>query len=125
MTGRLTSPLLSLEQGRGRPLKALAQTVDLVAQLRERVRAFAETRLRKSVDVTFHVSRAKRPVACDPVLIEEMLAHLLDDATSESFGESFGPVLPACRNRCPDPPRHSHKSTARRADFWGRYPGFS
>jgi two-component system sensor histidine kinase TctE len=80
MTGRLTSQLLSLERVRGRSLKALVQTVDLAALVRDRVRAFAETQLRQGVDVTFRVTGTERPVECDPVLIEEMLANLLDNA---------------------------------------------
>lgn len=80
MTGRLTSQLLSLERVRGRSLKALMQTVDLVALLREKARIFAEAQLRHGVDVSFVVFGPERPVECDPVLIEEMLVNLLDNA---------------------------------------------
>lgn len=66
---RLTSQLLSLERVRGRSLKEFVRSVDLVALLREKVRPFAETQLRRSVDVTFAVRGTERPVECDPVLI--------------------------------------------------------
>ena len=85
MTGRLTSQLLSLERVRGRSLKALMQTVDLVALLREKARIFAEAQLRNGVDVSFEVSGTERPIECDPVLIEEMLVNLLDNAVKYGF----------------------------------------
>lgn len=80
ITSRLTSQLLSLERVRGRSLKAFVQPVDLVSLVRDRVRPFAEAQLRRDVDVTFDVSGAVRPVSCDPVLVEEMVANLLDNA---------------------------------------------
>lgn len=79
-TSRLTSQLLSLERVRGRSLKEFVQPVDLVSLVRDRVRPFAEAQLRRDVDVTFEVSGAARPVSCDPVLVEEMVANLLDNA---------------------------------------------
>lgn len=79
-TSRLTAQLLSLERVRGRSLKEFVRPVDLVALLREKVRPFAETQLRRGVDVTFTVNGAARPVDCDPVLVEEMVANLLDNA---------------------------------------------
>ncbi|GGE13255.1 two-component system, OmpR family, sensor histidine kinase TctE [Gemmobacter megaterium] len=79
-TSRLTSQLLSLERVRGRSLKVLVQQVDLVALVRNRVRAFAEAQLRRGVDVAFSVIGTPRPVECDPVLIEELVANLLDNA---------------------------------------------
>ena len=79
-TSRLTSQLLSLERVRGRSLKAFVQTVDLVVLVRERVRPFAESQLRQGVDVGFKVTGAERMVECDPVLIEEMVSNLLDNA---------------------------------------------
>ncbi|RGP35441.1 sensor histidine kinase [Pseudotabrizicola alkalilacus] len=79
-TSRLTSQLLSLERVRGRSLKVLMQPVDLVALVRNRVRPFAEVQLRRDVDVAFSVIGHPRPVDCDPVLVEEMVANLLDNA---------------------------------------------
>ena len=81
-TSRLTSQLLSLERVRGRSLKEFTRTVDLVALVRNRVRAFAEIRMRQGNDVTFTVTGTERPVECDPVLIEEMVANLLDNAAN-------------------------------------------
>lgn len=79
-TSRLTSQLLSLERVRGRSLKEFADAVDLVALLREKVRPFAEMQLRRGVDVTFTVNGEPRLVDCDPVLIDVMVANLLDNA---------------------------------------------
>lgn len=79
-TSRLTSQLLSLERVRGRSLKEFVQTVDLVTLVRDRVRAFAETQLRRGVDVDFSVTGTPRPVECDPVLVDEMVINLLDNA---------------------------------------------
>ncbi|WP_211235228.1 sensor histidine kinase [Gemmobacter nectariphilus] len=79
-TSRLTSQLLSLERVRGRSLKEFVQTVDLVALIRERVRTFAEAQLRRDVDVDFSVTGTVRPVECDPVLVDEMVINLLDNA---------------------------------------------
>lgn len=79
-TSRLTAQLLSFERVRGRSLKEFVQSVDLVALVREKVRTFAETQLRRGVDVTFTVSGPPRRVDCDPVLIEEMVTNLLDNA---------------------------------------------
>lgn len=80
LTSRLTSQLLSLERVRGRSLKAFVQTVDLAALVRERVRPLAESQLRQGADVGFRVTGAERMVECDPVLIEEMVSNLLDNA---------------------------------------------
>lgn len=80
-TSRLTSQLLSLERVRGRTLKALVQPVDLSALVRNRIRPFAEIQLRRDVDVAFSVAGAPRTIDCDPVLVEEMVANLLDNAT--------------------------------------------
>ena len=79
-TSRLTAQLLSLERVRGRSLKEFVHPVDLVALLRERVRPFAETQLRRGVDVSFTVTGTPRPVHCDPVLVEELVTNLLDNA---------------------------------------------
>ncbi|WP_435259365.1 sensor histidine kinase [Thioclava sp. FR2] len=79
-SSRLTSQLLSLERVRGRSLKEFVQPVDLVALIRERVRAFAEAQLRRDVDVDFSVTGTVRPVECDPVLVDEMVVNLLDNA---------------------------------------------
>lgn len=79
-TSRLTAQLLSLERVRGRSLKEFVHPVDLVALLREKVRPFAETQLRRGVDVSFVVTGTPRPVDCDPVLVEEMVSNLLDNA---------------------------------------------
>ena len=87
-TSRLTAQLLSLERVRGRSLKEFVHPVDLVALLREKVRPFAETQLRRDVDVSFTVTGTPRLVDCDPVLVEEMLANLLDNA--EKYGLRAG-----------------------------------
>lgn len=79
-TSRLTSQLLSLERVRGRSLRLLAKPRDLVALVREKIRPFAETQLRRGVDVGFSVTGTPAPVHCDPVLIEEMVANILDNA---------------------------------------------
>lgn len=79
-TSRLTSQLLSLERVRGRSLKEFVQTVDLVTLIRERVRVFAEAQLRLDVDVDFSVTGTARPVECDPVLVDEMVINILDNA---------------------------------------------
>ncbi len=79
-TSRLTSQLLSLERVRGRSLRELAKPLDLVALVREKIRPFAETQLRRGVDVGFLVTGSPEPVRCDPVLIEELVANMLDNA---------------------------------------------
>ena len=79
-TSRLTAQLLSFERVRGRSLKEFSQSVDLIALLREKIRPFAEAQLRRGIDVTFAVKGASRPVECDPVLIEEMVTNILDNA---------------------------------------------
>ncbi|WP_126975177.1 sensor histidine kinase [Frigidibacter oleivorans] len=79
-TSRLTSQLLSLERVRGRSLRLLAKPLDLVALVRNKVRPFAETQLRRGVDVGFSVTGTPEPVACDPVLIEELVTNILDNA---------------------------------------------
>lgn len=79
-TSRLTSQLLSLERVRGRSLKEFVQSVDLVTLIRDRVRAFAEAQLRRNVDVAFSVTGTPRSVECDPVLVDEMVINLLDNA---------------------------------------------
>lgn len=81
-TSRLTSQLLSLERVRGRSLKEFVQPVDLVTLVRDRVRAFAEAQLRRDVDVDFSVTGPPRPVDCDPVLVDEMVINLLDNAAN-------------------------------------------
>lgn len=83
-TSRLTAQLLSLERVRGRSLKEFVHPVDLVALLREKIRPFAETQLRRDVDVSFTVEGTPRLADCDPVLVEEMVANLLDNA--EKYG---------------------------------------
>ncbi|QYK42579.1 MAG: sensor histidine kinase [Paracoccaceae bacterium] len=77
---RLTAQLLSLERVRGRSLKEFVQPVDIVTLLRDRVRPFAETQLRRGVDVSFSITGTPRPVDCDPVLVEELVTNLLDNA---------------------------------------------
>lgn len=99
-TSRLTSQLLSLERVRGRGLKEFVQSVDLVALLREKVRAFAETQLRRGIDVAFSVSGVPRPVDCDPVLIEEMVTNLLDNAAK--YGLRLGGHLDVSAAFSPD-----------------------
>ena len=79
-TSRLTSQLLSLERVRGRSLKVLVQQVDLAQLVRDKVRPFAEGQLRCGVDVAFSVSGTPRLIDCDPVLVEEMVSNILDNA---------------------------------------------
>lgn len=79
-TSRLTAQLLSLERVRGRSLREFTNSVDLVALVREKIQRFAEAQLRRGVEVTFSVTGKPRPVECDPVLVEEMVANLLDNA---------------------------------------------
>ena len=79
-TSRLTSQLLSLERVRGRSLKEFIHRVDLVALIRGKVLPFAEVQLRRGVDVAFSVVGTPRPIDGDPVLLEEMVANLLDNA---------------------------------------------
>lgn len=79
-TSRLTSQLLSLERVRGRSLKEFQKPTDLLAVVRDRVRGFAETQLPRDIAVAFTVSGTPRPVECDPILIEELVANLLDNA---------------------------------------------
>lgn len=79
-TSRLTAQLLSLERVKGRGLKEFVHSVDLVALLREKVRPFAENQLRRGVGVSFSATGTPRPVDCDPVLVEEMVSNLLDNA---------------------------------------------
>lgn len=74
--------MLSLERVRGRSLKEFVQPVDLVTLVRDRVRAFAEAQLRRDVDVDFSVTGTPRPVDCDPVLVDEMVINLLDNAAT-------------------------------------------
>jgi len=79
-TGRLTNQLLSLERVRGRSLRALFENADIVALISARIRAFAEVQLLNDIAVGFAVEGAAKPVLCDPVMIEEMMANLLDNA---------------------------------------------
>lgn len=79
-TSRLTSQLLSLERVRGRSLKEFVQRIDLVVLIRRRVMPFAEGQLRRGVDVGFSVVGTPRLIDGDPVLLEEMVANLLDNA---------------------------------------------
>lgn len=79
-TSRLTSQLLSLERVRGRGLKEFVQRIDLVALIRGRVMPFAEGQLRRGVDVGFSVMGTPRLIYGDPILLEEMIANLLDNA---------------------------------------------
>lgn len=79
-TGRLTNQLLSLERVRGRSLRALFEHVDIVALISARIRAFAEVQLLNDIAVGFAVEGVPKPLLCDPVMIEEMMANLLDNA---------------------------------------------
>ncbi|MEH0069264.1 HAMP domain-containing sensor histidine kinase [Pannonibacter sp. Pt2-lr] len=78
-TGRLTNQLLSMERVR-RSLRSLFTQADLATLVSERVRAFAEIQMRRDVAVSFALEGEARPVTCDPVMVEEMLANLLDNA---------------------------------------------
>ncbi len=99
-TSRLTSQLLSLERVKGRGLKAMVQQTDLLALLRGRVQPFAETQLRRGIDVGFTVTGTPRLVDCDPVLIEEMVVNLLDNAGK--YGLSPGGTLEVGLEFLPD-----------------------
>lgn len=80
-TGRLTNQLLSLERVRGRSLRVLFESTDLVALVSAKTRAFAEVQLLNDIAVSFEVEGDARPVVCDPIMIDEMMANLLDNAT--------------------------------------------
>lgn len=79
-TGRLTNQLLSLERVRGRSLRALFENTDLVDLVSAKTRAFAEVQLLNDIAVGFEVEGASRSVLCDPVMMDEMMANLLDNA---------------------------------------------
>ncbi|MFN4172137.1 MAG: sensor histidine kinase [Pseudorhodobacter sp.] len=78
--GRLTNQLLSMERVRGRSLRVPYHPVDLVELVAGRVRVMAEAQIRRDVAVSLEVEGTPRPVTCDPVMIEEMLGNLLDNA---------------------------------------------
>lgn len=80
--GRLTNQLLSMERIRGRSLRSHFQPCDLVEIVARRVRSFAEVQLRRDVDVAFKVTGATQPVTCDPIMVEELLVNLLDNAAA-------------------------------------------
>lgn len=79
-TGRLTNQLLSIERVRGRTLRALSEDTDLVALIAGLTRAFAETQLKREINVAFEVLGTPRSVRADPVMIEELLGNLFDNA---------------------------------------------
>lgn len=79
-TGRLTNQLLSIERVRGRTLRALSEDTDLVALISGLTRAFAESQLKRSVNVALEVQGTPRSVRADPVMIEELLGNLFDNA---------------------------------------------
>lgn len=79
-TSRLTAQLLSLERVHGRSLRDVTEPIDLVRLLRDLIHPFAEAQLRRGVDVGFEITGTPRPVVCDPVLIEEMVTNLLENA---------------------------------------------
>ncbi|GHC18947.1 two-component system sensor histidine kinase TctE [Gemmobacter caeni] len=79
-TGRLTNQLLSMERVRGRDLRSLSETVDLVALTGDVTRDFAARFLAGGGEVTFDVIGTARPIQADTVLLREMLANLLDNA---------------------------------------------
>lgn len=79
--GRLTNQLLSMEKVRGRSLRVPYQPVDLVDLVTARVRTMAEAQLRRDIAVSMEVEGEPFPVTCDPVMIEELLGNLLDNAT--------------------------------------------
>ena len=99
-TSRLTSQLLSLERVRGRSLRLVAEPVDLVDLVRGRVLPFAEAQLKRGIDVAFQVSGTPRMVLCDPLLIEEMVANLLDNA--DKYGLQPGSRLEVTVEFLPD-----------------------
>ncbi|SIR37975.1 two-component system, OmpR family, sensor histidine kinase TctE [Rhizobium sp. RU20A] len=79
-TGRLTNQLLSLERVRGRSLRALFKDTDLVDLVSAKIRAFAEVQLMNNISVGFEVDGVPKSVFCDPVMIDELMANLLDNA---------------------------------------------
>ncbi|MCL7466008.1 sensor histidine kinase [Phaeovulum sp. NW3] len=81
-TGRLTNQLLSMEKVRGRAIKQLQAQTDLVALVTDRVRSFAEAQMPRGVAVGLDITGQPRPVQADPVMIEEMLQNLLDNAAT-------------------------------------------
>jgi two-component system, OmpR family, sensor histidine kinase TctE len=89
--GRLTNQLLSMERIRGRSLRSHFLPCDLVEITSNRVRRFAEIQLRRDVAVSFNVTGTPQPVNCDPVMIEEMLVNLLDNAAA--YGLQPGGML--------------------------------
>lgn len=99
-TGRLTAQLLSLERVHGRNLKEYSQQVDLAELVRDRVRRFAETQLRRGVDVGFMTTGTVRSIEGDPVLIEEMLTNLLENAAK--YGLRLGGRLEVRVDYAPD-----------------------
>lgn len=80
--GRLTNQLLSMERVRGRSLRSHFQPVDLIEIVSNRVRRFAEGQLRRDISVSFVVNGTERLVTCDPIMIEELLVNLLDNAAA-------------------------------------------
>jgi two-component system, OmpR family, sensor histidine kinase TctE len=80
--GRLTNQLLSMERVRGRSLRSHLEPCNLEEIVANRVRHFAEGQLRRDIGVSFTVTGPVRPVTCDPVMIEELLVNLLDNAAA-------------------------------------------
>jgi two-component system sensor histidine kinase TctE len=79
-TSRLTQQLLSLEKARGRPEALGAQTIDLAKLVAETLRMKAPVALRRGVEVSLELEGDPQPFAGDPLLIDEALENLLDNA---------------------------------------------
>lgn len=80
--GRLTNQLLSVERVRGRTLRSHFEAIDLVEVISKRVRLFAEGQFSRDVSVSLVVEGEPQLVTCDPVMVEEMLVNLLDNAAA-------------------------------------------
>lgn len=79
-TGRLTRQLLSMEKVRGGILARARAPVDLPDLIAAIARRFAETALRQKVSVSFSCSGKARPVLADPIMLEEAVENILDNA---------------------------------------------
>lgn len=79
-TGRLTQQLLSMEKARGRTEIAHARDADLGELVGDAARRFAQSALRAGVSVSFAVTGDPAPARVDPVMLEEAVDNMLDNA---------------------------------------------
>lgn len=86
-TGRLTQQMLSMEKAHGRGTSISKTTVDIRALAEDLTRRLAERELRRGVEVTFSMSGQVRDIEGDPIMLEEAIENLLDNA---------------CRYGCPE-----------------------